>query len=240
MTPDGQAAGRRDRCGADPPPRQARGRLDAGAAPRGDRPRPRGRPADPRRDRRDRRRQGAGPVRGRDDARAVPGRLDRRGRQAAAPGAHRWLGRRLDRDRRRVAGAGGRAQEGAHGRLREAVGVQRDVGAVGADPVQHAGARRCRRLLRAARALLHPAFRRTHPHRRDRGREGPAERAQEPLRPPQEPRHHRRVGAGLADALGPDPLRRDLPVLRRRLRAGDRRRGRGGPLVRTRPGSTAP
>ena len=37
--------------------------------------------------------------------------------------------------------------------------------------------------------------------------------------------HHRRVGAGLADAVGPDPLRRDLPVLRRRLRAGDRRRG---------------
>ena len=139
-----------------------------------------------------------------------------------------------------LARPGGRAQEGAHGRLREAVGVQRDVGAVGADPVQHAGARRRGRLLRAARALLHPSFRRAHPHRRDRGGQGPAERAEEPVRAPAQPGHHRRVGAGLADAVGPDPVRRDLPVLRRRLRAGDRRRGRGRARRPTRPGSTAP
>ena len=50
--------------------------------------------------------------------------------------------------------------------------------------------------------------------------------AQEPLRAPAQPRHHRRVGARLADAVGPDPLRRDLPVLRRRLRPRDRGRGR--------------
>ncbi len=56
----------------------------------------------------------------------------------------------------------------------------------------------------------------------------------------QQPGHHRRVGAGLADAVGPDPLRRDLPVVRRRLRAGDRRRGRGRRGRPTRPGSTAP
>ena len=195
---------------------------------------------DVRRHRRDRRRQGAGPVRGRDDARAVPGRLARRRRQAAAACAHRRLGRRLDRDRRLLARPGRRAQEGAHGRLREAVGVQRDVGALGADPVQHAGARRRGRLLRAARALLHPSLRGADPHRRDRGRQGPSERAEEPLRPPEEPGHHRRVGAGLADAVGPDPVRRDLPVLRRRLRAGDRRRGRGRAARPTRPGSTAP
>ena len=116
-----------------------------------------------RRHRRDRGRQGAGPVRGRDDARAVPGRGARRGRQAAAAGAHRRLGGRLDRDRGLLAGAGRRAQAGADGRLREAVGVQRDVGAVGAAAVQHAGARRRRRLLRPARALLHPPLRTRRP-----------------------------------------------------------------------------
>ena len=40
---DGQAAGRRRRDRPDPPPRQARGRLDGRPVPRGDRPRPRGR-----------------------------------------------------------------------------------------------------------------------------------------------------------------------------------------------------
>ena len=55
--------------------------------------------------------------------------------------------------------------------------------------------------------------------------------SQEPARPPAPARHHAGVGAGVADAVGPDPLRRDLPVLRRRLRAGDRRRGNRGRRV---------
>ena len=63
-------------------------------------------------------------------------------------------------DRRAPASSGGRAQAGAGGGVREAVGVQRDVGAVGPAAVQHAGARRRGRLLRAARPLLHPALRR--------------------------------------------------------------------------------
>ena len=54
-------------------------------------------------------------------------------------------------------------KQGADRRLREAVGVQRDVGALGPAAVQHAGARRRRRLLRAARALLHPPLRRARP-----------------------------------------------------------------------------
>ena len=53
------------------------------------------------RHRRRRHRQGARHVRGRDDARAVPRRRARRGRQADAARAHRRLGRRLDRARRR-------------------------------------------------------------------------------------------------------------------------------------------
>ncbi len=57
--------------------------------------------------------------------------------------------------------------------------------------------------------------------------EGPPQRAQEPLRPPPRARHHLRLRAGLDDALGPDPLRRDVPVLRRRLRHGAGQRGGG-------------
>ena len=56
-------------------------------------------------------------------------------------------------------GAGRRTQAGADDGLREAVRVQRDVGALGAGAVQHAGARGRRRLLRTARSFLHPALR---------------------------------------------------------------------------------
>ena len=54
---------------------------------------------------------------------------------------------------------------------------------------------------------------RADPRRRDRGRQGPQQRAEEPVRPPAQRGHDGRVGAGLADAVGPDPLRRDLPVV---------------------------
>ena len=80
------------------------------------------------RHRRRRRRQGARLLRGRHDARAVPGRRARRGGQAAAARAHRRLGRRLDRHRRRQPGAGRRAQARARGRVGEAVRVQRACG----------------------------------------------------------------------------------------------------------------
>ena len=96
----------------------------------------------------------------------------------------------------------GRPRAGADRRLREAVGVQRDVGALGAGAVHHAGARRRGRLLRSARALLHPPVRRTDARRRDRRGEGPAERTEEPLRPPAQRGHHGRVGARLARCSG--------------------------------------
>ncbi len=129
-------------------------------------------------------------------------------------------------DRRGEPRRGGRARAGAGRGVGEAVGVERHVGAVDPDPVQHAGQRRGGRLLRAARAQLHPALGRAQPHRGDRRGEGPAQRRQEPLRPPAPAGHHGRVGAGVADAVGPDPLRRDLPVVGRRLRGRDRRRNR--------------
>ena len=134
-----QAAGRGARHRADPPQGEAAGRLDGRAAARGDRPGDGRRAGRLGRHRRGRRRQGAGLLRGRDDARAVPRRRARRGRQAAAARAHRRLGRRLDRRRRGQPGAGRRARAGARGRVGEAVGVERDVGAVDPDPVQHAG-----------------------------------------------------------------------------------------------------
>ena len=41
---------------------------------------------------------------------------------------------------------------------------------------------------------------------------------------------------GVADALGPDPVRRDVPVVRRRVRPGDRLRGRRGAIGHQEPG----
>ena len=98
--------------------------------PRGDRPGAGRRGRRLAADRRRGARQGAGPVRGRDDARAVPRRRARRHRQAAAAGAHGGLGRRRDRDRGDQPGPRRRAPAGARGRVREAVRVQRHVGAV--------------------------------------------------------------------------------------------------------------
>ncbi len=128
--------------------------------------------------------------------------------------------------------AGRHPRAGAHRRLREAVRERGHVGPLAADPVHPAAARRRRRLLRPAHPQLHPPGQGARPHRHAGGAEGPAERAQEPLRPPPRARDHLRLHQGVDDAVGPDPLRRDLPVVRRRLRPGARqreggRRGRG-------------
>ena len=62
--------------------------------------------------------------------------------------------------------------------------------------------------------------------------------ARNPVRAPAPARHHAGVGAGLADAVGPGPVRRDLPVVRRCVRRGDRRPGGGGGVAAGRwPGS---
>ena len=128
--------------------------------------------------------------------------------------------------------------------LGEAVRVQCDVGAVDSGAVHQARRRRRGRLLRAARARLHPPLGRAEAHRRDGRGQGPAQRRQEPARPPAPARHHAREGDGVPDAVGSDPLRRDLPVLRRRLRDGDRRRGdrrrSASPTAIRWPGSTPP
>ncbi len=83
-----ETAGRRARGRPDPAPFPAGGCVHRRAVPGSGGPGRRGRGAHPGRHRRGGGRQGARPVRGRDDARAVPGRRARRGGQAAAPGAH--------------------------------------------------------------------------------------------------------------------------------------------------------
>ena len=119
--------------------------------------------------------------------------------------------------------------------LGEAVRVQCHVGV---------RASRCRSPSRSApaRAGTSPrmcaptsAGRGTEQHRRDRRRQGPPQRGQESAGASASARHHRREGDGVADAVGPDPLRRDLPVLGRRRRDGDRRRGRSRTPGRRRP-----
>ena len=76
---------------------------------------------------------------------------------------------------------------------------------------------------------LHPPVGRAEQHRDHGGGEGPAERAQEPVRAPPPRGHQLREGGGVADAVGPDPLPRDVPVVRRRVRDGAHRRGRRRP-----------
>src|SRR3546814_9158546 len=78
---------------------------------------------------------------------------------------------------------------GPHRRLREAVRERGHVGALTADPVPAAAARRRGRVLRAARAVVHGALRRTRTHRHPGGAQGPAERPEEPVRPPPRARH---------------------------------------------------
>ena len=88
--------------------------------------------------------------------------------------------------------------------------------------VHQAGGRRRGWLLRAARARLHPPFGRPDAHRRHGRGQGPAERRQEPVGASASARHHAGEGDGVADAVGPHPFRRDLPVIRRRVCGGDR------------------
>ena len=128
-------------------------------------------------------------------------------------------------DRRGQPGAVRQVQAGADDGLGEAVRVECHVGVEHSGAVHQAGRRGRGRLLRPARAVLHPALGRSDAHRRDGRGQGPAQRREEPAGPPASARHHAGEGDGVPDALGSNPVRRDLPVLRRRLRDGDRQRG---------------
>ena len=128
-------------------------------------------------------------------------------------------------------------------RLREAVGRQRHVGAVAQHAVHAAAGRRRRRLLRPVRARLHRPHRRAAAHRTGDRRQRARQRRAQRVRPSARA-DDGRGRAQLTRPVGPDPLRRDLPVVRRRRRHGHRQRvgreegpaqaglGEGGRLVR--------
>ena len=145
--------------------------------------------------------------------------------QAAVPGAHRRLGRRLDR----ASSPASSSQAGIHERvLTVAFEKQSECEAMWAlslpipfQPPLHAGAGgyfapHIRSYMRRSKAPDHIGILVALKDRQNA--------LQEPLRPPARARHHLRLHQGLDDAVGPDPLRRDVPVVRRRLRAGARQR----------------
>ena len=127
---------------------------------------------------------------------------------------------------------------------REAVGVQRHVGAVDPDPVQHAAASRAPAATSPRTSAPTSGARGARPHRHPGGGEGPPQRAEEPLRAPARARHHLRHGQGVADAVGPDPLLARParpPTAPARWCSATRRPPSGAPPpAHRRPGSTAP
>ncbi len=149
------------------------------------------------------------------------------------------------------------APPGAGRGVREAVRVQRDVGAVRSRPPftmpVHAGAGgyfapHVRSYIRRSGAPEHIGAIVAVKDRRNG--------ALQPVRAPAAARHHGRVGARVHHAVGPDPLRRDLPVLGRRVRRDhlgdeptspvvggvdprDRDAHRADDVRRTRPGQPA-
>ena len=213
---DGWESCRSRRRRADRAPHRTQGRVDG-------RPRPRSRGRSARRRghdvvgyRRGRDRQGTRHVRGRRDARAVPRGRARRGRQADDARSHRRFGRRFDVDRRGQARRRGCTRAGAHRRVREAVGEQRDLGPVGADAVPGAAGCRCGWLLRAAHPCLHVSLGRAAPHRPPGRGEGPPGGAAQSESAPAPARHRLEDGRGVVSPVGPAALPRCLPVVRRR------------------------
>ena len=157
-----------------------------------------------------------------------------------AAGPHRRLGRRLDRPGGRQPGPGRHPPAGADGRLREAVRERGHVGADAAHPVLAAA---------GGRAPAATSPRTSGPTCAARARPTtsacwwPSRTGSNALKNPKAHLHEEditlRVGEGLDHAVGPDPLLRDLPVLRRRLRHGAHRRGRAATPPPTRRGCWA-
>ncbi len=177
-----------------------------------------------------------------DAARAVPRRRARRAHEADDPRAHRRLGRRVD---------------GAHGRRRtsppaSSSACSRSRSRSSPKATRCGRSRRtCRSRRRSSpapaassRPTAAPTSQRTGcpPHigpmiaanARDNATRNEYAHLREPMT--------RRGRDEVADALGSDPLRRDVPVVRRRDRDGDRRtrstrrRGRGSPRGSSRRG----
>ena len=111
------------------------------------------------------RRQGARHVRGRHDARALPGAGPRRRGQADVPCPHGRFGRRVHGQWPSHLVASGIHERVLDGGLREAERLGRHVGPVGPAALLRAAARRCGRLLRPHHPGLHVPLRRATRHR---------------------------------------------------------------------------
>ena len=146
-----------------------------------------------------------------------------RGGQADHARAHRRQRRRLDRDRGRRTSS----QSGVRKRVLTVAFEKQSEGDTTWAPRRRAQRRRRRRrLLRPAHPRLHRALEGARVRRLDGGGEGPQERAEEPVRAPEDPRHQPRDGARVPDGVGAGAPPRVLPGVRRRLRDGAHRRGR--------------
>ena len=116
------------------------------------------------------------------------------------------------------------ARARARGRVREAVRGQRAVGASAAAAA--AASARAASFAPCIRAYI-SRIGRARAHRLEGRGQGPPERAEEPVRAPAARRTSRiEKVQGVADAVGPAPLPRVVPVVRRRVRGRAHRRGR--------------
>ena len=125
-----------------------------------------------------------------DDARALPRRRARRGRQADDARAYGRQRRRLDGDRRGAARPVGHPRARADRRLREADGKRTRRGRSRSAFRSSWRSSRGRRLLRAAHPRLHAPLGGARGHRHPGGGEGPPERAEESVRASASAGHH--------------------------------------------------
>ena len=214
---------RRRRGRPDPPQVAPPRRVVRRPRPRGRVPGPRRRPHDDGRHRRRRARQGPRPVRGRDEARAVPVRRARRGRasrcsgctppaRSAAPPASspRRTCRRAST--RRVLAVAFEKQSEGNAQFALGSGKGASLGAGGA-------------FAPFIRAYIHRSGAPEHIGWKVAVKDR-LNALEEPVRPPEDRGHLDREGEGVPDDVGADPLPRVVPVVRRRLRGGAHRRGR--------------
>ena len=181
--------------------------------------------ADLARHRRGRHRQGARHVRGRDDARALPRRRARRRGQADDARAHRRQRRRLDGDRR---GAASCRRACTSACSRSPSRSSRRATRCGRSSPQHPVPAAARRRAPAAtsRRIIRAYIRRSGAPA-DIGMRVAVKDRLNALKNPYAHLHMPDITLekvrGVADAVGSDPLPRDVPVVRRRLRDGARR-----------------
>ena len=168
-------------------------------------------------------RQGPRPVRGRDEARALPVRRARRGRasrcsgctppaRSAAPPASSPRRTSRPASTRRVLAVAFEKQSEGNAQFALGSGKGASLGAGGA-------------FAPFIRAYIHRSGAPEHIGWKVAVKDR-LNALEEPVRAPEDRGHLDREGEGVADDVGPDPVPRVVPVVRRRVRGGAHRRGR--------------